>query len=299
MGKDCGGAPKNISKTNCGYNEKLPHGYAVSKVRGFKISKEDLKDKAKILALITSGMLYLFPKVVGSNADNTPDLEVEVNEFGYSFVADTTLNTALNLKIDTSSCMMPNLKSWDGLNVHAFKIDVNGDVNGINVIEDGVEYLQTQPTKFYFRKPKTRTSNKGELRSSMVVLMDNDLMDEKVPAPFILGLDGIIDLEFKLESVTATEIVVRAEEICNDNAVLGLDANLVCDQLDANNEPTTELVPSSVVDNLDSTYTLTFGAAVLPTGENVSVNLNTKAFSPSGTDAIYGVSTSTLVIPIA
>ena len=291
MSKDCGVKTRNVSKTNCVYKEMLPHNYLASKIRGFKMTAEDAKDKTKILALIEAGTLIVLPKIAGANGDNTPAMEAEVNEFGFSFVADTTLNTALNLKIDTSACMMDNLETWNGLDVYAFKVDVDEKINGIKTIVDGVEYLESQPTKFYFRKPGTRISKKGQVKAQMIVLMDNDRMNSKVSSPGIMSVDGIIDLEFSIDSITNTEIVVRVEETCNDNPVLGLDGNIDFERVNADGTGSTTpvmFVPTSIVDNLDSTYTATFAANTYAAGMYIKTNLSTTTFSPPSTDTIYG-----------
>tara|TARA_R110002074_G_scaffold93165_1_gene203576 strand:+ start:7393 stop:8262 length:870 start_codon:yes stop_codon:yes gene_type:complete len=277
----CANNTKNISNTNCEFNQRLPEKYLVAKSSTVVIPIGSTK--AQVKALITSGDLFVFPIIDGVNSDNTPDINVETNEFGKSFVADKTLNTAINYKISTSECMMRSLQTWDGVSVYAWMVDVDGGISG-DLVDD--INLKGTKSKFFFRRPKVRTANTGEFKASMVYLADNDQVDQRMSTDFMSDLDGIIDLDVTVVSSASGSVVIKALAGCNGSEVDGLTAS----ELVIKNAAGVLQTADTFVDNANGTYTFTYGTPLV--AGTYTPNLSTTSFDFPGSDTIYGIDPS-------
>jgi hypothetical protein len=112
-------------------------------------------------------------------------------------------------------------------------------------------------------------------------IVDNDVTNFSKTVSYDLTLiDGIVDLTFTTVSSSATAAVIRIVEGCNGTPVLGLDGDLL-----VKNAAGTTIVPTSVTDNGDGTYSFVFSTLAAST---YNVNLDAVTVEVSGSSAIYG-----------
>ncbi|MEX0597033.1 MAG: hypothetical protein WD512_11090 [Candidatus Paceibacterota bacterium] len=281
----CGATNANISKSNCLINPSLTNKLLVSPNQNLELSLDILTNKTILTDLIKAGQIFVFPIIKDVRNSTFSGITTATDNSGNTVITSTRESFNIQFGIEIGQCMLNKAVSWNGRKVAVWAVSEANEIEGVQ-IENTLEaqVLRGLPSLITFGK-RPRKVNAGDIvYPTMNWIVDNDVTNYAKPASYDLSLvDGIVDLTFETISSSATAAVIKVTEGCNGTAVLGLDADF-----EVTNLLGATIVPTSVTDNEDGTYSFVF--STLP-ASTYSVNFATVTVEVVGSSAIYGKTT--------
>lgn len=291
----CASTNPNLSRSNCLITPRLTNRLIWSNDLNYQLTLAVLADEDLFKAEIAAGNIFVSPEIYDVRNSTINGTQVAQDNSGNTQVTRLTSNFDIEYGVKIGQCMLRKAQPWNSRQLQVWAVDeVNGVQGKLSENSGGTAYLKGNTSQIVFAPSTPRRVNNSDIvYPTMRWLVDKDVIDHVETAGFdFTNIDGIVDVAITVNSAAAASVVITITEGCNGDAILGLDANL--EVLDSGGTP---VVPSSVTDNEDGTYTLAFSPS-LSTG-SYSVNLDATTVEISGSNAIYGALATGATITIS
>lgn len=280
----CASTNPNLSRSNCLITPRLTNRLIWSADLNYQLELATLADEDLFKAEIAAGNIFVGPEIYDVRNSTINGTQVAQDNSGNSQVTRLTANFDIEYGIKIGQCFLRKAQPWNARQVQVWAVDeVNGVQGKLSEASDGTEYLKGNISQLVFAPSMPRRVNNSDIvYPTMRWLVDKDIIDHTETAAFeFTNIDGIVDVAITIVSAAAASVVISITDGCNGTAILGLDGDL--EVLDSTDTP---VVPNSVTDNGDGTYTLAFSPSL--SNGDYSVNLDATTVEVSGSSAIYG-----------
>lgn len=251
LAKNCGFSIEDVALDNCVFNPSKIVGHLVTTNPTFKLAVSTDLTKTMINQYLAAKTLRLVKGYVGYEGEVTAPT---TGTTGYGDIVMTSQGGDLSFTYDYkySQCTFRKLQSWYGITFYAFPIDENNNIGGELIWDNDEAYLKGVKSTFSVPSYLPFRGTDDNIVSPFIWNASKIKLDVYVPLAFDLDeVDGVITSVFTTSDEKETEYTLTLTTACNGSPIIGAESDIVT--YDASGA----VVSTTIVDNLDGTYTIT------------------------------------------